>query len=168
MTTDTYPKTVTVHGSGGDAEYCAVTGWATTSPYTNEDFILARIDLKEYLEYWLHLDPDGIPLEVDVCDIGGWNGLGAYTPPEFDFRAEALYNRLELFSSSDRDRHVFSLTVAQVGDRYEVTARRHIADMAPIFDGETVVGRWDRVDHAYETIRALCRNVGAPSFTVKV
>ena len=76
---------------------------------------------------------------------------------------------LELFLSSDRNRHVFSLTVAQIGNQYEVTARRHIADMAPIFfDGETVVGRWDRFDHAYETIRALCRNVGASSFTVKV
>ena len=56
MTTSNYPKTVTIHGSGGDAEYCAVTGEAVTDPYTNEDFLLAKIDLKEYLEYWLHLD----------------------------------------------------------------------------------------------------------------
>ena len=74
MTTSNYPKTVTIHGSGGDAEYCAVTGEAVTDPYTNEDFLLARIDLKEYLEYWLHLDPDGIPLEIDVLDIAGWVG----------------------------------------------------------------------------------------------
>lgn len=63
---DTYPKVVVVHGSGGDAEYCAVTGGAVTEPYRNENFQL------------------------------------------------------------------------------------------------------DRIDHAYETIRALCRNVGASSFTVKV
>ncbi len=75
MTTSNYPKTVTIHGSGGDAEYCAVTGEAVTDPYTNEDFLLAKIDLKEYLEYWLHLDPDGISLEIDVLDIAGWNGL---------------------------------------------------------------------------------------------
>ena len=96
MTSNTYPKTVTIHGSGGDAEYCAVTGEAVTDPYTNEDFLLAKIDLKEYLEYWLHLDPDGISLEIDVLDIAGWNGLGGYVEAEIDYRAEALLNRMEL------------------------------------------------------------------------
>ena len=27
---DYYPKTVTVHGSGGEAQYCAVTGGASS------------------------------------------------------------------------------------------------------------------------------------------
>ena len=165
---DTYPKVVVVHGSGGDAEYCAVTGGAVTEPYRNEDFQLDRIDLKEYLEYWLHLDPDGIPLEIDVCDIGGWNGLGAYTPPEFDFRAEALYNRLELFETRDPKRHFFDLTLATVGGRHEIKVRRNIADMAPIFDGEAVVGRWNRIDHAYETALELCRSLKCGGFEVKV
>jgi hypothetical protein len=40
--------------------------------------------------------------------------------------------------------------------------------MAPIFDGEAVVGRWNRIDHAYETIRALCGILGCGSFTVQV
>lgn len=166
---DYYPKTVTVYGSMvGEAQYCAVTGEAVTEPYRNEDFILAKIDLKEYLEYWLHLDPDGIPLEIDVCDLGGWNGLGVYVGPEFDFRAEALRNRIELLETSDPKRHIFEFTLSSSCGRHEIEARRHIADMAPIFDGQAVIGRWDRIDHAYETIRALCRNVGASSFTVKV
>lgn len=168
MTTSNYPKTVTIHGSGGDAEYCAVTGEAVTDPYTNEDFLLAKIDLKEYLEYWLHLDPDGISLEIDVLDIGGWTAMGAYTEPEFDFRTEALYNRSELLATHDPKRHVFDLTLSQVGDRHEIKVRRHIADMAPIFDGETVVGQWNRIDHAYATIRSLCRLLGCGSFTVQV
>lgn len=168
MTSNTYPKTVTIHGSGGDAEYCTVTGEAVTEPYTNEEFLLAKIDLKEYLEYWLHLDPDGIPLEVDVLDIGGWNGLGAYSPAKYDFRAEVLLNRMELFETRDPKRHFFDLTLATVGGRHEIKARRNIADMAPIFDGEAVVGRWNRIDHAYGTIRALCRILGCRSFTVQV
>ena len=171
MTSNTYPKTVTIHGSGGDAEYCTVTGEAVTEPYTNEEFLLAKIDLKEYLEYWLHLDPDGIPLEVDVLDIGGWNGLGAYSPAKYDFRAEALLNRMELFETRDPKRHFFDLTLSQVGSgsgQHEIKVRRNIADMAPIFDGEAVVGRWNRIDHAYETICALCRLLGCGSFTVQV
>lgn len=168
MASDTYPKTVTVHGSGGDAEYCTVTGEAVTDPYTNDGFQLSRIDLKEYLEYWLLLDADGIPLEIDVLDIGGWNGLGGYSEPEFDFRAEALYNRHELLAEHDRNRHFFELTLSTVGDVHEIKARRCIADMAPIFDGETVVGRWKRIDHAYETIRSLCRSLGCTSFKVQV
>jgi hypothetical protein len=168
MASNDYPKTVTIHGSGGDAEYCAVTGEAVTDPYTNEEFILAKIDLREYLEYWNLLDPDGISLEIDVCDIGGWNGLGAYVGPEFAFRAEALLNRMELFETRDPKRHFFDLTLATVGGRHEIKARRNIADMAPIFDGEAVVGRWNRIDHACETIRALCGILGCSSFTVQV
>ena len=172
MTSNTYPKTVTIHGSGGDAEYCAVTGEAVTDPYTNEDFLLAKIDLKEYLEYWLHLDPDGISLEIDVFDIAGWNGLGGYVEAEIDYRAEALLNRIELFETRDQKRHFFDLTLSQVrfagSYQHEIKVRRNIADMAPIFDGEASVGRWNRIDHAYETIRALCRILGCRSFTVQV
>ena len=168
MTTDTYPKTVTIHGSGGDAEYCTVTGEAVTEPYANEEFVLSKVDLQEHLEYWLLLDVDGIPLEIDVCDIGGWNGLGAYSPAEYDFRAEALYNHHDLLADHDPKRHFFELTVSTVGGVHEIKARRHIADMAPIFDGETIVGRWKRIDHAYETVRSLCRILGCASFRVQV
>lgn len=168
MTTSNYPKTLLVHGSGGDAEYCTVTGEAVTEPYANEEFVLSKVDLQEHLEYWLLLDVNGIPLEIDVCDISGWNGLGAYSPAEYDFRAEALLNRMELFETRDPKRHFFDLTLATVGGRHEIKARRNIADMAPIFDGEAVVGRWNRIDHAYETIRALCRILGCRSFTVQV
>ena len=168
MTTSNYPKTLLVHGSGGDAEYCTVTGEAVTEPYANEEFVLSKVDLQEHLEYWLLLDVNGIPLEIDVCDISGWNGLGAYSPAEYDFRAEALLNRMELFETRDPKRHFFDLTLATVGGRHEIKARRNIADMAPIFDGEAVVGRWNRIDHAYETIRALCGILGCGSFTVQV
>ena len=163
-----YPKTVAVHGSGGEAEYCAVTGEAVTEPYTNEDFILTKIDLREYLEYWLHLDPDGIPLQIDVCDIGGWNGLGAYSPAEYDFRTDALHGRCELLSTSDPKRHFFDVVLSQEGGRHVITVRRLIADMAPIDDGEAVFGQWDRIDHAYETARSLCQLLKHSSFTVKV
>lgn len=166
MSDGMYPKAFTVHGSGGDAEYCSITGHALTEPYTNEDFILVRIDHREYLEYWRQLDVGGVPMEIDVCDVGGWNGLGVYVAPEYDFRAEALVNRNDVLQF-DRKRHHGELRVEQVGDEYDIHVRRFIMDMAPIDDGEVRVGRWARLDHAYETARALTQLLGLSGFTVK-
>jgi hypothetical protein len=162
-----YPKAFTVHGSGGDAEYCAITGQAITNPYTNEDFILVRIDHQEYLEYWAQLDLDGISMEIDVCDIGGWNGFGEYVKPEYDFRAEALVNRTEILQF-DQDGHHGELRIDQNGTEYSIHFRRFIADMIPIEDGEGIIGKWSRLDHAYETARALSQLLKLGGFTVKV
>lgn len=166
MAQGNYPKTFTVHGSGGDAEYCAITGHAITSPYTNEDFILVRIDHQEYLEYWRQIDFDGVPMEIDVCDVGGWNGLGVYVAAEFDFRADALISRNDVLQF-DRNRHHGELRIEQVGDEYDIHVRRFIMDMAPIEDGEAKVGRWSRLDHAYETARSLARILNLSGFAVK-
>ncbi len=166
MSEGMYPKAFTVHGSGGDADYCAITGHAITNPYTNDDFILVRIDHREYLEYWAQIDTGGISMEIDVCDVGGWNGVGAYVAPEFDFRAEALVNRHEILQF-DNPQHHGELRIDQSCTDYTIHFRRFIADMAPIEDGEGIIGKWSRLDHAYETARALSQLLRLGGFTVK-
>ena len=74
----------------------------------------------------------------------------------------------KLFSTAGNTGYSFEFTLSSSCGRHEIEARRHIADMAPIFDGQAVIGRWDRIDHAYETIRALCRSFQCGSFKVKV
>lgn len=170
MANDNYPKTVTIHGSGGDAEYCAVTGEAVTDPYTNEDFILAKIDLREYLEYWNLLDPDGISLGIDVCDIGGWNGLGVYVGPEFGFRADAIIGRHEeLMRACNPDpSKVGKLTLKTTGDVHELILTPGEVELFAVWGEPVTIGRWKRIDHAYETAIELCRSLKCSSFEVKI
>lgn len=170
MTSIYFPKTVTIRGSNGNADYCAITGLPVSEPYVNEDFRLERIDLREYLEYWVLNDHQGVPTEIDVCDIGGWNCHGAYVPAEMDFRAEALCNRSELiqetFDQGDR-RFITNLRIIQNG-KFEIHVDRMIPDMAPIFDGTEKIAEFSRIDHVYETATAIAELLELPHFTVKV
>ena len=94
-------------------------------------------------------------------------GVG-FTFDQLYEKCTSYVDHFEFSRELNRNRHFFELTLSTLGDVHEIKARRHIADMAPIFDGETVVGRWRRIDHAYETIRSLCRSLGCTSFKVQV
>ena len=176
--TNNVPKTVTVYGSGGEAQYCIVTGEAVTEPYRNDDFQLNKIDLKEYLEYWLHLDSDGIPLNIDVLDVGGWDGLGTYSPPEIDWRADAIVGRHEELMVATRSE---SGRTGKLQLRQVTSGPGRVAlyfTPGAVLGGEewgviewgedALIGSWERIDHAYETARAIGRLLKVSDFTVKV
>lgn len=172
MTATTFPRTVTIYGDTSDGVYCAVTGEAVSEPYSGENFVLDKIDLQEYLQYWLHNDQES-PVEINVNDIGGWDGLGARVEPDYDFRAEELARQHDALARMLDDPESASNNVARLemhnaGGRFELHVVPGRLEMTQEWDAPCLIGRWDRLDHAYATARALCRMFDLVSFEVQL
>jgi hypothetical protein len=88
-------QTVYITGDQGDFAYDVSTGRPVTEPYcapldNGELFVLSRIDVREYLEFYGLIDGNELPKTIDVLDVSGFDGAGKAVEPEYDFRADYL------------------------------------------------------------------------------